>query len=203
MVDLYLASQSSRRRELLQQIGVVFDVIPVSVHEQHLAGESPSGYVQRLALEKSLAGWSYCADTGMPECPVLGADTLGEIDGRLLEKPRDRDDAREMLLAMSGREHTVLSAVAVTSERGQDCMLAETRVTFRPVSEIEITRYWDTGEPADKAGAYAIQGFGALFVQRIHGSYSAVVGLPLQETRILLERHGVPYWNTRASGSTL
>lgn len=201
MFDLYLASQSSRRRELLQQIGVLFKVIPANVHEQPEPGEEPSRYVQRLAREKSMAGWSCCRSRALPSLPVLGADTLGEIDGQLLEKPRDRQDACDMLLAMSGREHGVLSAVAITSERGQDCLLCETRVRFRKLSVSEIGRYWNSGEPLDKAGAYAIQGFGALFVEHISGSYSSVVGLPLQETRTLLVRHGVPYWNTAAAGS--
>ncbi|WP_439133176.1 Maf family protein [Pseudomaricurvus sp.] len=195
MVDLYLASQSPRRRELLSQIGVQYQVLSVNVPEQQASHESPEGYVQRLAHEKSLAGWQYL--TGLPETdslpvrPVIGADTLIELDGQVLEKPEDEADALAMMAALSGRAHRVLSAVALTSEQGTIGRLSSTEVVFHSVSPDEALRYWRTGEPTGKAGGYAIQGLGAVFVKSLSGSYSGVVGLPLSETRELLEEYGV------------
>lgn len=193
MADLYLASQSPRRRELLSQIGVKYQVLSVHVPEEQQAGESPQAYVQRLACEKSQAGWQQLSASagGTPLEPVLGADTLIEIDGRVLEKPADEADALAMMATLSGRAHRVLSAVALTSSQGTSSRLSSTEVVFRPVSPEEALRYWRTGEPVDKAGGYAIQGLGAIFVERLSGSYSGVVGLPLSETRELLEEYGV------------
>lgn len=193
MADLYLASQSPRRRELLSQIGVKYQVLSVAVPEEQQAGESPEAYVQRLACEKSQAGWQQLTSStdDTPPGPVLGADTLIEVDGRVLEKPANEADALSMMAALSGRSHRVLSAVALTSTQGTRSRLSSTEVVFRKVSPDEALRYWRTGEPVDKAGGYAIQGLGAIFVERLSGSYSGVVGLPLSETRELLEEYGV------------
>lgn len=189
--SLYLASQSPRRRELLSQIGVLYDVISVSVPEQHESGEPPEDYVSRLAASKSSAGW----EASRRDAPVLGADTIVVADERILEKPRDREEAIAMLLELSGREHRVLTAVAVTSNQGQSGVISQSKVHFRDISREEAERYWDSGEPEDKAGGYAIQGFGAVFVASLQGSYSGVVGLPLMETQAILAEHGVAVWN--------
>lgn len=188
---LYLASGSPRRRELLSQIGVRFEVLRVDVPEVRAAAETPESYVQRLALDKARAGRARLA--GQPGV-VLGADTLGVLDGEVLEKPHHRDDAHRMLSAMSGREHTVLTAVALTDGCLEAQAAVETRVRFRTLDAGEINHYWDTGEPVDKAGSYAIQGLGAVFVSRIQGSYSAVVGLPLETTAQLLSQYNIPVW---------
>lgn len=199
MANLYLASQSPRRRELLSQIGVQYQVLSVCVPEEQQSGESPEVYVQRLACEKSQAGWKHLHSLSLsperaavlPLRPVLGADTLIELDGQVLEKPADETDALAMMAALSGRSHRVLSAVALTGAQGTLSRLSSTEVRFRPVSQGEALRYWQTGEPADKAGGYGIQGLGAIFVEHLSGSYSGVVGLPLSETRELLEEYGV------------
>ncbi len=197
MADLYLASQSPRRRELLSQIAVQFQVVSVNVPEVPGVGESPVDYVTRLALEKSQAGWRQLqqnmgADVEL--APVLGADTLIELDGRVLEKPVNEADGVAMLAALSGREHRVLSAVALTDAGGSQSRLSVTKVQFRRIDPDEAHRYWQTGEPQDKAGGYAIQGLGAVFVEQLCGSYSGVVGLPLAETRQLLDEYAVAYW---------
>lgn len=198
MADVYLASQSPRRRELLTQIGVQYQVLPVEVAEIQQAGESPDTYVQRLAGDKSRAGWQWLLAEhharGLPLRPVLGADTLIELDGQVLEKPLDQAHALAMMAMLSARSHRVLTAVALTDERGTAIRLSSTEVTFRDISASEALRYWQTGEPEGKAGGYAIQGLGAVLVQHLSGSYSGVVGLPLQETRGLLEDYGVPLW---------
>lgn len=198
MADVYLASQSPRRRELLTQIGVQYQVLPVEVAEIQQPGESADTYVRRLAGDKSRAGWQWLqaenSACGLPLRPVLGADTLIELDGQVLEKPRDQTHALAMMATLSARTHRVLTAVALTDGRGTAIRLSSTEVTFRPVSQQEALRYWHTGEPEGKAGGYAIQGFGAVFVQHLSGSYSGVVGLPLHETRELLQAYGVPLW---------
>ncbi|WP_254722339.1 Maf family protein [Gilvimarinus xylanilyticus] len=188
---LYLASGSPRRRELLAQIGVPFTRIKVDVPEVRAAGETPEAYVQRLAEDKARAGLAALpGDAGV----VLGADTLGVLDGQVLEKPRDQGHGAQMLRAMSGREHRILSAVALTDGQRCSCRLVESRVRFRELSDGEISRYWETGEPQDKAGGYAIQGLGAVFVVSMSGSYSAVVGLPLEATAALLAEYNIPVW---------
>lgn len=196
MPDLYLASKSPRRRELLEQIGVSYEVLHGRVEEIRSGTESPEDYVCRLARQKSEAGMQLCREEGKKSLPVLGADTLIQFQGQVFEKPKDMGHGVEMLLALSAHEHQVLSAVAVTSALGQDFRLSVTRVRFRKISEQEAVHYWHTGEPADKAGGYGIQGFGSVFVENINGSYSGVVGLPLAETYQLLEQHRVPCWNT-------
>lgn len=184
-IDIHLASQSPRRRELLAQIGIRHDVIDVEVDETPRAGEAPAEYVLRLALAKARAGHRL-----RPDRPVLGADTAVVQDDRILGKPLDRQDAAAMLAQLSGREHRVLTAVALVGDR-EDTRLSVSHVRFRPIDAAEAAAYWETGEPADKAGGYAVQGLGALFVESIGGSYSGVMGLPLFETGELLRRAGI------------
>jgi len=186
---LVLASASPRRRELLTQIGVSFTVMAADVDERVLPGEAPDAYVQRLAVAKACA----LAARGV-SAPVLGADTTVVVDGRLLGKPASADDAFAMLCALSGREHEVLTAVALNAGGRVTAALSRTRVRFRARDDALIARYVASGEPMDKAGAYGIQGFGAVLVERIDGSYSGVVGLPLAETAALLLAAGVGIW---------
>ncbi len=193
--DLYLASQSPRRRELLQQIGVNHAVIRASVPEQPASGECALDYVQRLAREKAVAGFAELQHQQLPLAPVLGADTLGLVDGEILEKPRDKAHAHAMLRQLSGRTHEVITAIALHDQAHQAHRLSITRVTFRELSDAEIDAYWKTGEPQDKAGGYGIQGLGAVFVKEIHGSYSCVVGLPIEATCELLREFNVPWWS--------
>jgi len=186
--QIYLASNSPRRRELLAQIGVGFRVVAVSLDETPWPGEDAESYVRRVALEKARAGRDLVAGRS-PRLPVLAADTAVVIDGRVLGKPRDREGALAMLRLLSGRTHQVLSAVALV-DREEALALSESQVRFRPIGDAEAQAYWQTGEPADKAGGYAIQGLGALFVEHLSGSYSGVMGLPLFETAALLEAAG-------------
>jgi len=185
--QLVLASSSPRRSELLQQMRVSFVVIPVDIDETVLVGESPATYVERLALEKARAGW----ELSEKNRPVLGSDTIVVIQGDILGKPRDRNHAIEMLKRLSGNTHQVLTAVALVEGDRSAIRLSESRVSFRSITEQEIQRYWESGEPADKAGAYAIQGLAAAFIQRIEGSFSGVMGLPIHETVDLLKAFGV------------
>ena len=192
--QLYLASSSPRRRELLAQLGVSIEVLPQNVSENRLKGESPESYVRRLALEKAHAGLNGLTDE--PLLPVLGADTVVVVGSEVLGKPVDKFDAIAMLQRLSGCSHRVLSAVAVVGrdDLGQDreeVRVSESTVIFRAVSQKECEAYWDTGEPMDKAGAYAIQGLAALFIKSIEGSYSGVMGLPLFETGELLHLFGI------------
>ena len=177
--DIYLASASPRRQELLDQIGVCFTVLQVEVDEQHLSGESPADYVTRLALVKARAGRALldAEDT----CPVLGADTTVVTDDMIMGKPHDRENAVAMLLSLSGRTHQVISAVALAGAH-EAVRVSISDVTFRTLTAVECQAYWETGEPQDKAGGYAIQGRAAQFVERLEGSYSGVMGLPLYET---------------------
>lgn len=183
-----LASASPRRRELLAQIGVACEVRPVDVEEVMRAGESAEDFVVRLAVEKAQAGWArYGREANLP---VLGADTVVVRDDQVMGKPCNRDEAIDMLLRLSGDTHRVLSAVAVATQDTQ-VKLSESRVTFRSIPREEAAAYWDTAEPADKAGGYAVQGLAAVFIERLDGSYSAVMGLPLFETAALLKHVGV------------
>lgn len=191
---LYLASQSPRRRELLQQIGVPHQVISASVAEVPRQGEAPAAYVARLAREKALAGLTALADQGLSPLPVLGADTIVLCDGAILEKPRDADHSAQMLRQLSAATHQVITAVALATPEQCRVEMSVTDVVFRALDEAEIAAYWRTGEPADKAGGYAIQGLGAVFVQQIRGSYSNVVGLPLEQVRVLLREFGLAWW---------
>lgn len=191
MPALFLASASPRRRELLRQIGVPFSLLSVSIDETPDSNETPEVYVQRLAREKALAGLALADDASA--C-VLGADTTVVLDQTILGKPADRAEALATLEALSGREHEVMTAVALASQ--SDCVvrLVTSRVRFRAIRRDEAEAYWASGEPQDKAGSYAIQGWGAVFVSALEGSYSGVVGLPLCETAQLLDAHGVAYW---------
>jgi septum formation protein len=189
---VYLASISPRRRELLQQIGVPFRVVGTAVDEAVLAGETSEAYVQRLAAAKADAGWEHCHD--VPRAPVLAADTAVVLDGKILGKPMDRPDGEHMLRQLSGRTHMVLTAVALRTAAGRLSRISRSEVTFRTLAAAEIEAYWATGEPSDKAGAYAIQGRAAVFIADLRGSFSGVMGLPLFETAELLRDAGVAHW---------
>jgi septum formation protein len=186
--DVFLASNSPRRRALLTQIGIRFGVIAVDLDEEPLSGEPAEDYVVRVALDKARAGRALV--TGTPEIPVLAADTAVVIDGYILGKPSDREAAGAMMRLLSGRTHRVLSGVAlVGAQELQGLSISD--VTFREITPTEADAYWDTGEPADKAGGYGVQGLGALFVRELRGSYSGVMGLPLYETARLLAAEGI------------
>lgn len=188
---LCLASASPRRKALLASIGVSVTVLPSDVDETPLSGELPGDYVERLAVAK--------AEAAVPQThlPVLGSDTVVVIDGTIMGKPRDEQEAAAMLTKLSGRTHQVLTAVAVVGPQGVLSCCVTTQVKMRAIHPDEIACYWQTGEPVDKAGGYAIQGLAAAFVEQIHGSHSAVVGLPLFETTRLLCQQGVPIWAGR------
>lgn len=189
-MDLLLASKSPRRRELLQQIGVRFEVLDINVPERRTPYESAQQYVQRLAASKSRAGTVL-----RPDVPVLGADTIVVQGEQILEKPTDKAHGLAMLAQLSGSSHQVYTAVAVTLGQRQQVVLCCSEVTFRDILPAEAERYWHTGEPQDKAGGYGIQGLAAVFVADLKGSYSNVVGLPLMETQQLLAQFDVPVWN--------
>lgn len=182
---LILASASPRRRELLTQIGVAHRVAPTTIDESPHKGEAPSDYVLRLALEKARAVRTEAA------LPVLGADTTVVLDGIMLGKPADAREAEHMLAKLSGRTHEVLTAVALVQGVREVAVLSRSQVTFRETTPSERAAYAAGGEPLDKAGAYAIQGLGAVFVARLEGSYSGVMGLPLYETACLLADFGI------------
>ena len=184
---LQLASRSPRRAELLRQLGVKFVVIDVDVDETAPTGETPLAYVARLARAKALAGQTRAAGVGA----VLAADTTVTIDGLIFGKPVDETDARAMLSRLSGRWHEVHTAIALAQAAAVAVKVVTSRVLFRNLDQATVNDYWCSGEPGDKAGAYAIQGLGGGFVRRIEGSYSAVVGLPLCETLELLEQAGI------------
>lgn len=179
-----LASASPRRSELLRQIGVAHEARPAEVDESLLAGEAPAAYVRRLAEAKARALWSRGTDAR--RLPVLAADTTVELDGEIFGKPADRDEALAMLKRLAGRTHEVHTAVAVLHASGSASRLSTSQVTMRAITPAELDWYWSTGEPADKAGAYAVQGRAAIFITHISGSYSGVMGLPLCETWELL-----------------
>jgi len=178
---VYLASQSPRRRELLEQIGVSYETLLVDVEEKKQCDESPADYVRRLSQEKATAGVKVKNDQ-----PVLGADTVVVLNEQVLEKPTSEQDAINMLLSLSGNTHQVMTAVTIILGQRSETQVNVTSVRFRAISEKEARDYWQTGEPKDKAGAYGIQGKAAMFVEEIQGSYSSVVGLPLFETAELL-----------------
>ena len=189
---VYLASESPRRRELLQQIGVPFRVVGAAVDESVRSGEAPAAYVARLAAAKADVGWE--RNRGAIDGPVLAADTSVVLDAKILGKPADREDAEAMLRQLSGRTHEVLTAVALRTVNGLRSRLSRSEVTFRRIAAAEARAYWETGEPCDKAGAYAIQGRAAVFIAELRGSYSGVMGLPLFETAELLSEAGVWSW---------
>ncbi len=180
---IHLASTSPRRREILETLGIEFDVIPVETDESPLQGETPREMVLRLAIAK--------ADAATHGKFVLAADTIVVLDDRVLGKPRDSDDGVEMLLALSGRTHSVMTGVALKTPSETRAVLSTTDVQFREIGRDEAYRYWQSGEPCDKAGAYGIQGLGGVFVKAIEGSYSGVMGLPVFETVELLKSAGL------------
>ncbi len=197
---IYLASQSPRRRDLLKQIGIHFQVLLLrddprrlpDIDETPLQIEMPADYVQRICRAKAHAGWNSLLHRKLPKLPVLSADTTVSLDKKIIGKPRDRADAVAMLHFLSGRTHQVLSAVAIILEERLEMRLSTTDVTFAILSEARIQHYLNSDEAYDKAGAYGIQGIAGAFVQRIEGSYSGVVGLPLYETTELLQSFGYP-----------
>ena len=187
---VYLASASPRRSELLRQIGVRFVVRAAAIAEEQLRRETPEDYVVRLAAAKAETVWAAVVDSQ----PVLGADTAVVLDGEVLGKPADTAEAAAMLERLSGRTHRVLTAVALRHPGGLDTRLSVSEVRFRATTADERLAYCRTGEPFDKAGGYGIQGHAAVFVEELRGSYSGVVGLPLNETAALLTRCGVEFW---------
>lgn len=187
---LRLASASPRRRQLLELIGVPHVVTPADIDETPRVAEPADEYVVRLALEKADAIWQRHTDL-----PVLAADTTVVVDGEILGKPESVVDARHMLGKLSGRAHVVHTGIALRTGRGTRSTLSSTHVSFAALTPAAIEAYWASGEPAGKAGAYAIQGLGAVFVNRVDGSYTGVMGLPLFETAQLLREAGIPVWN--------
>jgi len=186
--QIILASASPRRKELLAQIGISCAVRPVDIDESPRPNEDPIAYVKRIAAEKSAA----CAAVNGLDLPILAADTSVVLDGAIFGKPKEIALGFTMLRALSGKTHQVYTAVSLLSEdRGHSEAISMTEVSFRVLSEADIAAYWQTGEPHDKAGAYAIQGKGGLFVSSINGSYSGVVGLPIFETGQLLAQQGI------------
>ena len=184
-----LASASPRRRELLRLVGIDHEVRPADIDESYLPGERPAAHAERLARGKA----ETIAATAGDDVVTIGSDTIVVVDGDVLGKPRDRDEARRMLRRLSGRSHVVMTGVAV-SWRGKTLSgVEEVGVTFRSLSDDEIARYIDTGEPMDKAGAYGIQGFGATIVERVDGDYFAVMGLALNRLARLLRDAGLRY----------
>lgn len=186
--DLYLASSSPRRRELLTQIGVQYRIVDIDVAEIPGTNEGPENFARRVAMDKARAGWASL--DARARKPVLGADTVVVIDGEIFGKPRDREHALAMLARLSGRTHEVMTAVALMDgemHTGLSC----SRVSLAEMSREEQVGYWETGEPLDKAGAYAIQGLAARFIRHLSGSYSGVMGLPLYETAQLLKEANI------------
>ncbi|KAF7600832.1 MAG: septum formation inhibitor Maf [Candidatus Dactylopiibacterium carminicum] len=196
---VYLASRSPRRRELLTQIGIEFETLifrapprdDLDVSEEVLPGEDAATYVQRVALAKAEGGLARLRWRSLHYQPVLSADTTLDLDGEIIGKPEDADHARAILRRLSGRSHRVLTAVAVADRERMAHRLSISTVTFRTLSDMDIDHYIASGEPFDKAGAYAIQGRAGAFVREIHGSYSGIVGLPLFETAELLAEFGL------------
>jgi septum formation protein len=194
---VYLASSSPRRRELLQQVGVQYELLPIDVEESRLPGETPEQYVGRVALDKALAGWD-CQQRTL-DIPVLGSDTEVVLDGEIFGKPKSRQHGLDMLRMLSGKSHRVLCAVALVQGGRKQVRLNVNTVTFRELSAEEVEAYWDTGEPEGKAGGYAIQGKAAAFISRLDGSFSGVMGLSLYDTVELLENFGVDVINPHNS----
>ncbi len=183
-----LASQSPRRRELLTLVGILHEVQPADIDETYLAGEQPRGHAERLAREKA-----HVVAREAPDALVIGSDTIVVVDGDVLGKPRSEGEAAAMLARLSGRSHTVMTAVAVSWRGHQRSDVVDVGVTFHAISAEDIEAYVATREPMDKAGAYGIQGYGATIVQRVDGDYFAVMGLPLQRLVRLMAEMGVRY----------
>lgn len=197
---IYLASRSPRRRELLNQIGVRFDLVlfrsppreDPETNEDALPGEVPDDYVRRVALAKAGHATRLIEMRKLAARPILSADTTLDMDGEIIGKPRDEADAEAILKRLSGRRHRVLTAVAVSLGERSECLVSASEVSFRDLDGAEIRRYVASNEPMDKAGAYGIQGRAAMFIEEIRGSHSGIVGLPLCETALLLRRFGYP-----------
>jgi septum formation protein len=188
---IYLASASPRRQELLRQIGVEFEAIPSNIHEEQAIGEPPTDYVMRVARDKARHVAGLIQERSLPVRPVLGADTEVVLEGKIFGKPRDREHGLEMLRRLAGHSHEVLTSLCLIAGGEEHTALSCSRVTFAPMTKTDIERYWQTGEPTDKAGAYAIQGRAAAFIKHLEGSYSGVMGLPLYELHELLRKIGV------------
>ncbi len=196
---IYLASRSPRRRELLKQVGITFEIMLLredarrgaDVDEQPQPAEKPEAYASRLARSKAELAATYMGRRALPGRPVLAADTTVVSDHQIIGKPSDRADAERILKRLSGRQHEVITAVAVATPDRVEQAVSISKVWFRPLSDDEIHRYVTTGESLDKAGAYAIQGRAAVFATRIEGSFSGIMGLPLAETCELLLRFGI------------
>tara|TARA_B100001123_G_scaffold366160_1_gene425632 strand:+ start:375 stop:971 length:597 start_codon:yes stop_codon:yes gene_type:complete len=190
---LILASASPRREKLLRQLGVNFVSEPQNIIEEKRIDESPEKFVKRMAEEKASSAFSKRKEK---DIVVVASDTIVVCDKRVLGKPKDKSDGIKMLLTLSNKTHRVLSAVTVANTLRYKSTVSETSVSFREISEIEAECYWDSGEPEGKAGGYAIQGCGAVFVQSINGSYSGVMGLPLFQTAQLLSEFGIHSWQS-------
>mgnify|MGYP002622296835 CR=1 FL=1 len=190
--DLYLASQSPRRQELLDQLGVRYRVQSANIPEVRRDNESADIFVQRLALEKAAHVWAELDE--FESRPVLGADTVVVLNGEIMGKPQSADQGAAMLRALSGQTHQVMTGVALVSQQHSVCVNVS-YVRFRVLDDEEIQQYWHTGEPQDKAGGYAIQGYAAAFIENLQGSYSGVMGLPLFETAQLLKEKNITIWN--------
>lgn len=196
---IYLASKSPRRRELLRQIGVEFEILMLredsgrdgAVDEMPYPGEDPEIYVKRIAREKAKAGWHAVMSRKLPMRPILAADTTVSIDGKILGKPADADEALQMLRSLSGRTHQVLTAIAVIANDDMTEAFSRSEVKFTELSDASLLAYCASKEPYDKAGAYGVQGQAAQFIEHISGSYSGIMGLPLFETARLLQLAGI------------
>ncbi len=187
-----LASASPRRRELLDQLGYLYAVLPVDIDETPASNEDPDNYVKRMATNKARAGWA-CSD----KLPVLAADTICVLDQQIFGKPESLQVAEAMLGKLSGCKHAVITAVSLYNGQHRQ-ILSNSQVSFKPLSMIEIQRYCQTQEPMGKAGSYAIQGYAAAFISEISGSYSGIVGLPLFETAELLSQINIPVFPSKS-----
>lgn len=199
--QLVLASTSPRRKELLQQIGIEFAQLSIDINEDVRSDESPTEYVLRLAKEKSITGFNALSQLQQANSLVLAADTTVVCDDIILAKPESLADCQRILGLLSGREHCVKTAIGLCGTDINIQKVVTTRVLFRELTTSEIEAYWKTGEPKDKAGSYGIQGFAAVFVESIIGSYSNVVGLPLTETAKLLNQFNIPLWQDTSNAS--
>ena len=195
--SILLASSSPRRVGLLQQIGLMFETMSPDVDESLAAGEMPMAYVERLSKSKAAAGLTH-----RPSYVVIAADTVVTLADEVIGKPMDRADGIEMLMRLSGTTHRVLTGVTVASAADSRTQVVASDVSFRAVSEDEAYAYWRTQEPADKAGGYGLQGIGSIFVEKIHGSPSAVIGLPMLETELMLKHFGIDTWSGRVDRTT-
>ena len=199
--DIYLASRSPRRFEILKNLKVNFELLKCDFNEDNFSEEDPQNFVLKNTQQKCLTAQAFRQKSNLTNKPVLTADTIVSMDGKIFGKPADKDHAISMLLELSGRKHSVMTCICLgemDSEKNSNVKMAfdviTTEVTFSNLTANECAKYWATGEPKDKAGAYGIQGYGALFVDSIEGSYSNVVGLPIQETCKILKQKNISYW---------